>query len=45
MVTTGDSLYCWGGNSEGELGLGFTSRRSTPVLVTGGLTFMVPPRE
>ena len=44
-VTTGDSLYCWGGNSDGELGLGFTSRHTTPQLVSGGLTFMVPPRE
>jgi alpha-tubulin suppressor-like RCC1 family protein len=44
-VTTGDALYCWGNNDQGQFGLGFTSRRSTPALVTGVLTFMVPPRE
>lgn len=35
-VTTGDRIYCWGENSEGQLGDGTTANRLRPVEVTGG---------
>jgi alpha-tubulin suppressor-like RCC1 family protein len=31
--------YCWGGNGQGEVGDGTTTRRLTPVPVAGGLLF------
>ena len=38
-VTTDSRAYCWGDNSQGELGDGSTTDRSKPVLVAGGLRF------
>ena len=39
-VTTGGAAYCWGWNSNGQLGTGNTGGESdTPVAVVGGLTF------
>jgi len=39
-VSTGLSLYCWGGNSNGQLGSGGTSTgsRTTPLLVNSGFS-------
>lgn len=31
--------YCWGGNEEGELGVGSTTLSTKPAAVLGGLTF------
>jgi alpha-tubulin suppressor-like RCC1 family protein len=36
-VTTGDVLYCWGRNYEGQLGDGTTTRRLRPTRVATGL--------
>jgi alpha-tubulin suppressor-like RCC1 family protein len=38
-VTPDDRAYCWGVNSDGELGDGTTTQRLTPVPVLGGLKF------
>jgi len=38
-VTTTGAAYCWGANGEGALGDGTTTQRTSPVAVTGGLTF------
>jgi len=38
-LTAAGAPYCWGVNSEGELGNGSTTNSSTPAAVSGGLTF------
>jgi alpha-tubulin suppressor-like RCC1 family protein len=38
-VTTAGAAYCWGYNGNGQLGNGSTTNSSTPVAVSGGLTF------
>jgi alpha-tubulin suppressor-like RCC1 family protein len=39
LATTG-AAYCWGDNSDGDLGSGsYSTTGATPVAVTGGLTF------
>lgn len=39
-VTTEDVAYCWGLNSQGQLGDGTTTNRNRPVEVTGGHAFV-----
>jgi len=39
-LTTGQRAYCWGDNSEGELGSGQRMDSPTPIPVAGSLTFL-----
>ena len=34
-VATGGNVYCWGWNSNGELGIGSTASKDSPVAVSG----------
>jgi alpha-tubulin suppressor-like RCC1 family protein len=38
-VTTAGAAYCWGLNNFGQLGDNSTTNRTSPVAVTGGLSF------
>lgn len=38
-LTSTGALYAWGDNTNGQLGVGDVTPRSSPVLVLGGLTF------
>lgn len=40
-VTTSDVAYCWGINNVGQLGDGTLNARTSPVAVSGGLSFRV----
>jgi alpha-tubulin suppressor-like RCC1 family protein len=39
-LTTAGALYAWGDNTNGQLGVGDVTPRSSPVAVLGGLTFV-----
>jgi len=38
-LTTAGAAYCWGGNGFGQLGTGSTVNSTTPLAVSGGLSF------
>ncbi len=38
-LTTASDAYCWGSNTNGELGDGTQTARTAPVAVTGGVKF------
>lgn len=38
-ITTSDTAYCWGENTNGQVGDATTNNRSAPSLVAGGLTW------
>jgi len=38
-ITPGGQAYCWGWNSDGQLGTGSITNSATPVAVSGGLSF------
>ena len=38
-VTSDGKIYAWGANYYGQLGLGDTTARSTPTLITSDLVF------
>lgn len=38
-ITAAGTVYCWGANSEGQLGDGSADSRTRPVLVAGGISF------
>jgi alpha-tubulin suppressor-like RCC1 family protein len=40
-LTSAGQAYCWGGNSNGQLGIGSTTSSASPVAVSqpGGVTF------
>ena len=39
-LKTDGSAYCWGSNESGQLGISSMTQSSTPVAVSGGLTFI-----
>lgn len=41
LAVTSAGIYAWGNNSNGQLGDGFTTNRTSPVLVAGGLTGVI----
>ena len=40
-LTHGGAAYCWGSNWYGQLGTGSSNGSTTPMAVTGGLTFQI----
>ena len=38
-IALNGNAYCWGYNNNGQLGNGTTTQSTTPVLVSGGITF------
>jgi alpha-tubulin suppressor-like RCC1 family protein len=40
MLTPAHDAYCWGGNYNGQLGIGSTTGSTRPVLVSGGHKFV-----
>lgn len=38
-ITAAGSAYCWGANTDGQLGDGTVTQRTSPVAVASGLTF------
>jgi alpha-tubulin suppressor-like RCC1 family protein len=43
-LTTDGTLYCWGTNGDGQLGIGDNSNQNEPTLVIGGHVWMVVAR-